>query len=249
MTTLIVRDLHKSFGSRQALRGVSFRANSGEILALLGPNGAGKTTTLRCVAGLLVPDSGETVLVDGGQPERPQRGAIAFMPEEPDLYAGLTVAEHVRFIALAYRVRDWRPKAAELLDRFQLTGRADALPHELSNGMRRKVGIVMALLHDARVVILDEPFNGLDPQAVRELRALITDLTGSGVTVVLSTHRLEETERIADRLAVTHRGRIIAEGALGELREDARLDSGAELESVFLALIDGADDLIERADD
>jgi ABC-type multidrug transport system ATPase subunit len=240
MTTLVVQDLRKSFGATPALRGVTFRGHAGQVLALLGPNGAGKTTTLRCIAGLLVPDAGEILLVDDGDPGgRPARGAVAFLPEEPDLYAGLTVAEHIRFIALAYRLRDWEPRAASLLERFRLDDVTDTLPGELSQGQRRKVAITMALLHGAAVVILDEPFNGLDPRAVGELRALIRGLATSGVIVVLSTHRLQETEVLADRIAVTYQGRVVAEGTLAELRDAVRLDRDATLESVFLTLTEG----------
>ncbi|RKS68217.1 ABC-2 type transport system ATP-binding protein [Actinomadura pelletieri DSM 43383] len=242
MTTLIVEDLHKSFGAKRAVRGVSFEGRTGEILALLGPNGAGKTTTLRCVAGLLRPDSGTVSLADEDGTRRAPRGAVAFTPDEPDLYPGLTVAEHLRFIALAHRLRDWNDRAAGLLERFRLTEQVDALPDELSHGMRRKVAIIMALLHGARVLILDEPFNGLDPQAVRELRDLMTDLARDGAAVVLSTHRLEETERLADRIAVAHQGRVVAQGTLAELWQAAELEPGTELETVFLTLTDGLRD-------
>ena len=118
----------------------------------------------------------------------------------------------------------------------------DTLPSDLSQGQRRKVAITMALLHGAHVVILDEPFNGLDPKAVRELRSVIRDLAASGVLVVLSTHRLEETEVLADRIAVTHQGRIVAEGTLGELRDAVRLAGDATLESVFLTLTEAPDE-------
>jgi ABC-2 type transport system ATP-binding protein len=235
---LEVRGLQRSFGSRQVLRGVSFDARDGEVLALLGANGAGKTTTLRCVAGLLIPDGGEVLLVDEADrgERRPARGAVAFVPDEPDLYPGLTVAEHVRFIALAYRVPRWQPRAAELLSRFSLAEHAELLPIELSHGMRRKVGIVMGLLHGARAVILDEPFNGLDPPAIHELRQVIADLATGGVAVLLSTHLLTEAERIAKRIAVLHAGRILAEGTLAQLRTTAGLAAGADLESVYLRL-------------
>jgi ABC-2 type transport system ATP-binding protein len=241
MTTLVVQDLRKAFDGTNALNGVSFHAGSGEILALLGPNGAGKTTTLRCLAGLLLPDSGTVTLHDDRTVYRDLRGAVTFVPETPDLYGGLSVAEHLRFVALLYRLRSWEARAQELLDRFQLDDRKDALPGELSQGMRRKVVLIMALLHGAKVVLMDEPFNGLDPKAVRELREMVVDLAASGVAVVLSTHRLAETERLAHRVAVTYRGTIRAEGALPELRRAAGVGPDADLETAFLALTDGSD--------
>ena len=236
MAKLLVRDLRKRFGPVTALRGVNFDTSTGEVLALLGPNGAGKTTILRCVAGVLLPDSGDRVLVDGDDQWHDLRGLVAYMPETPDLYGSLTVAEHIRFVALAYRVPDWRARADALLDRFQLSDKVDALPSQLSQGMGRKVALVMALLHGARVVLMDEPFNGLDPRAVRQLRETIAELARSGVAVVLSTHRLEETQLLADRLAVTYGGRIVASGTLDELRATAGTGADADLESVFIAL-------------
>jgi ABC-type multidrug transport system ATPase subunit len=242
MATLLVKNLHKSFGRTEALRGVTFEGHSGEVLALIGPNGAGKTTILRCVAGLLLPDDGESQILSGAANPGDPRDAIAFMPETPDLYASLTVAEHIRFIALAYRVPDWQSRAASLLGRFELTGQSDALPSELSQGMRRKLALTMALLHGAQVVLLDEPFNGLDPRAARELRELIRDLAADGVAVILSTHRLEETERLADRFAVTFKGQIIARGSLADLQQAAHLGQTADLETVFLALTEASGD-------
>jgi len=236
---LRVEGLHKAFDGTRALDGLSLTADHGEVVALFGPNGAGKTTALRCVAGVLAPDAG-SITVDGAPAGSVAAAdALSFLPEQPDLYASLTVAEHLRFVALAHRLDAWEPRASDLLDRFDLADQRDTLPGALSQGMRRKTALIMALLHGAKVLLLDEPFNGLDPRGAAELRTLIADLAAGGAAVVVSTHGLAVAERIADRAIVMAEGRAIADGSSDQLRRLAGMPQGADLEAVFLALTGG----------
>jgi ABC-type multidrug transport system ATPase subunit len=226
----------KRFGQTTALAEVSFSCPPGAVTALIGPNGAGKSTLFLAAVGLLVPDAGAIRV--GGHPagSPPAQRAVALMPEQPDLYAAVSVWEHVAFVARLYRLRDWRPRAQQLLERFGLSDRLDAVPHELSQGLRRRLALVMALLHGADVLLLDEPFNGLDPRNAAELRSLVRELAEAGVCVLVATHILSDVERLADRAIVLDRGRKVAEGTLDEVRLQAGLGPGADLEAAFLAL-------------
>ncbi|MEA2181584.1 MAG: type transport system ATP-binding protein [Solirubrobacteraceae bacterium] len=230
--------LVKRFGTTTALAGVSFTCSAGSITALIGPNGAGKSTLFLAASGLLVPDAG-TVRVRGHPAgSAAAQRAVSLMPEQPDLYPGVSVWEHVAFIALLYRLSDWRARAEQLLARFGLSDRRDALPHELSQGLRRRLALVMSLLHGADVLLLDEPFNGLDPRSARELRSLIRELAGAGACVLVATHILSDVQRLSDRAIVLDRGRKTAEGTLDELRRQAGVDCDADLEAAYLALTD-----------
>ncbi len=233
---LRVSDLRRAFDDRQALDGLTLHVDSGEVVALLGPNGAGKTTAMRCIAGVLVADSGDIDVLGAPVGSVTAQTGISYLPEHPDLYPGLTVDEHLRFVALAHDLHDWEPRADELIARFALDDLRGELPGAMSQGMRRKAALSMALLHGARVLLLDEPFNGLDPQAAAELRAVVTDLAAQGVAVLISTHGLATADRIADRSVVMVRGRVLAEGSTRALRARAATGDDADLETVFLRL-------------
>jgi ABC-type multidrug transport system ATPase subunit len=232
--------IHKRFGDKTALAGVSFSCASGSVTALLGPNGAGKSTLFLAAAGLVLPDSG-TVRVFGQPVGSPAaRRATSLMPEQPDLYPGVSVWEHVVFVALLYRLTNWRSRAEALLERFGLDDRRDELPHQLSQGLRRRLALVMSLLHGADVLLLDEPFNGLDPRSAHELRLLVGDLARAGASVLVATHILSDVERLADRVVVLDRGTKRADGTHDELRRQAQLAPDADLEAAYLALTDAA---------
>ena len=233
---LRVTGLRRAFGDEQALDGLSLQVASGEVVALLGPNGAGKTTAMRCIAGVLVADEGHIEVLGAPVGSVAAQAGISYLPEHPDLYPGLTVDEHLRVVALAHDLRDWEPRADELLARFALDASRGALPGAMSQGMRRKTALSMALLHGAQVLLLDEPFNGLDPQAAAELRAVIADLAARGVAVLVSTHGLATADRIADRSVVMVRGRVLADGSTDVLRARAETGDDADLETVFLRL-------------
>jgi ABC-2 type transport system ATP-binding protein len=219
-------NLTRAFGSRIAVNDVSFEVARSEIVALLGPNGAGKTTTLRMLGGLIAPTSG-SVAIDG-VPLTPATGAalrarIGFLTEAPGLWDRLTVRENLSVYARLYGVS--RPERAidRVLDIFELANRGSTRAAELSKGMRQKVALARALLHEPTVLLLDEPTSGLDPEVTRGVRRLLEDLRKAGCAILVSTHNLDEAERLADRVAVLH-GRLLALDRPAELRR--RLTTG-----------------------
>lgn len=231
---LEVRDLAKRFGAVQALKGISFCLYPGEIVALLGPNGAGKTTTIRCIMGLNRPTAG-TILVEGRPHTDPAvRMKVGLVPEIPTVYGLLTVWEHLRFVALAYRLREWESRAQRLLQELDLWDKRNSLGNALSKGMKQKVLLSMVLLHEPDVVLMDEPLTGLDPQAQREFKQYVLDLRAGGHAILMSTHMLDTVERLCDRALVLKQGTLLAEGSLDSLRARFHLPSSTPLEDIFL---------------
>jgi ABC-2 type transport system ATP-binding protein len=202
---LIVEHLSKSFGVRRAFEDVSFEVGRGEIFGFLGPNGAGKTTTVRTLATLLRPTSGTAIVA--GLPLTEQHGVeirrrIAVMPESPGLYLRLTVRENLECFADLYEVPNPAQRVERALEAVSMADRAHDACADLSKGLRQRVGLARALLSDPQVLFLDEPTAGLDPVAAREVHELIAGLRERGVTIFLTTHRLEEAERLCDRVAI-----------------------------------------------
>jgi len=202
---LIVEGLTKRFGERTAFEDVSFTVASGEVFGFLGPNGAGKTTTVRTLGTLIAPTSGSAIVA--GIPLTPDNGTeirqrISIMPENPGLYLRLTVVENLQFFAGLYGQRNPGARIDQALEAVNLTTRGRDLCGSLSKGLRQRVGLARALLNDPAVMFLDEPTSGLDPVAAREVHDLINSLRKRGVTVFLTTHRLEEAERLCDRVAI-----------------------------------------------
>ncbi|HZT75111.1 MAG TPA: heme ABC exporter ATP-binding protein CcmA [Vicinamibacterales bacterium] len=200
--------LTRVFGGRTAVDAVTLNVRAGEILALLGPNGAGKTTTMRMLAGLIAPTSG-TVALDG-VPLTPATGGtlrarIGFLTESPGLWDRLTVRENLRVYARVYGVAEPDARIEGALRRLELDDHANARAAELSKGMRQKVAIARALLHDPKILLLDEPTSGLDPAIARSVRHLLEERRAAGCAVLVSTHNLDEAERLADRVAVLQR--------------------------------------------
>jgi ABC-2 type transport system ATP-binding protein len=239
-----VHDYHKSYGSTIAVAGITFRVAAGEILGLVGPNGAGKTTTLRALAGILAPTRGR-LLIDGHDlalDPVAAKSALAYVPDEPHLFESLTVWEHLRFVALAYRVGDWTARADRLLEQFELEGKRDALASELSRGMRQKVAICCGYLHDPKAILLDEPLTGLDPRGIRTMQDSIRRRAESGTALIVSSHLLSLVEDLCTHLLVLHHGRILLQGSLGELRNRIDASGRAEtLEDLFFRLIEAPD--------
>jgi ABC-2 type transport system ATP-binding protein len=213
--------LTRRFGTRVALDDLSIELKSGEIFALLGPNGAGKTTTLRLLAGLIAPTSG-SVQVNGeamtAASASKLRARIGFLTEAPGLWDSLTVRENLEIYARLYELAAPRRAVDEALALFDIHDRARDRPSELSKGLRQRVALARSLLHKPRIVLLDEPTAGLDPESAREVRELVLGLRGEGRTVLLCTHNLDEVDRVADRVAVL-RTRLIAAGTPQALRE------------------------------
>jgi ABC-2 type transport system ATP-binding protein len=200
-----VSHLTKVFGGRTAVSDVSFSVAGGEVFGFLGPNGAGKTTTVRTLGTLLAPTSGSATVA--GIELRPENGPairarISIMPESPGLYLRLTVAENLECFARLYRLSDPHERIERALRAVNLTDRANDLCRSLSKGLRQRAALARALLNDPAVLFLDEPTSGLDPVATREVHELIAALKDRGVTIFLTTHRLEEAERLCDRVAI-----------------------------------------------
>jgi ABC-2 type transport system ATP-binding protein len=217
---LSASQLTRRFGDRVAVEGASFELQRGEIFALLGPNGAGKTTTLRMLAGLIPPTSG-TVIVNG-EPMTPAtaprlRSHIGFLTEAPGLWDRLTVMQNLSVYAKLQGVPDPQGRVLEMLDTFDLRPRATDFAAQLSKGLKQRVALARTLLHRPDVVLLDEPTSGLDPESARDVRELILRLRGEGRAILLSTHNLDEVERVADRVAVL-RSRLVAVDTPAALR-------------------------------
>jgi ABC-2 type transport system ATP-binding protein len=234
---LRIESLTHRYGDLIAVDGLSLEVLPGEIVGFLGPNGAGKTTTLRVCAGLLAPHAGRVSIagVVLGDAPLAARARFGLVPDEPFLYERLTPGEFLEFVAALYDVPPALAahRAGELLERFELSGAAGELLETCSRGMRQKVSIAAALLHDPPLALLDEPLTGLDPHAVRALKDLLRERAARGLGVLVSTHLLEVAERLCDRVVIIHRGKKRAEGTPAELLA-GRAD--ATLEDVFLAL-------------
>jgi ABC-2 type transport system ATP-binding protein len=233
-----VSGLVKRYDEIAAVAGLTFSVAPGEVVGLVGPNGAGKTTTLRCLVGIIRPTSGQIRIAGHDLQEAPlaAKSALAFVPDEPHLFPHLSVIEHLRFIGRIYGVRDVEAGAAALLDELELEQRADALPDELSRGMKQKLAIACGLLHEPRALLLDEPLTGLDPGAIRRMKQTIVDRAAAGAAVILSSHLLSLVEELCSRILVIHQGELIAMGTIAEIVGSRPELAGAGLEDVFLAL-------------
>jgi len=238
--------LTRVFSGRTAVDAITFDVRAGEILALLGPNGAGKTTTMRMLAGLIAPTRG-SVALDGVELTRATggklRARVGFLTESPGLWDRLTVRENLRTFARLFDLADADERISRALDRFELSEHADARAAELSKGMRQKVALVRALLHEPRMLLLDEPTSGLDPAIARSVRQLLEERRAAGCAILVSTHNLDEAERLADRVAVLRR-QLLAIDTPSALRQ--RLTTGRLLvrvegdPSAFLSTVGAA---------
>lgn len=239
---LNVKNLTKYYKSTLALDDVSLTVGDGEIVGLLGPNGAGKTTTLRCITGIVQSTSGE-VEVDGfnlSKQEQDVKRRLAFVPEVPNPYEMLTVTEHIRFVAMAYNtVQTFESRCDELLRRFDLYEKRNELVLSLSKGMKQKLAVVCAFVHNASTILFDEPLIGIDPRGAHELKEMMLESKSNGNSVLISTHMLDTAEKLCDRIIILKRGRVLAEGNLQELHDRAKIGEDASLEEVFLSLTEG----------
>ncbi|MFN3200473.1 MAG: ABC transporter ATP-binding protein [Bradymonadia bacterium] len=234
---LEVDNLLKRYGDHAAVSGLTVRVEPGTILGLVGPNGAGKTTALRMICGVIPADGGQIKVAGHAMSRRGRlaRQHLGFVPAEPALLDDLTVEEHLRFIGRLYGVEDVPSHAHALLTDMQLVDHRRALPEALSRGMQQKLMLACALLHRPAVLVLDEPFTGLDPEAIRRLRERIRRAADEGASVVISSHLLGLVEQLADRLLLLSRGRKIAEGTLAELTA-RKAEGQRDLESLFFEL-------------
>jgi ABC-2 type transport system ATP-binding protein len=236
---LDIRGLVKRF-DRPAVDALDLRVKTGEFYALVGPNGAGKTTTLRMVAGLLQPDEGSISVasIDALRDPVSAKSVMAWVSDEPMIYDRLTPFEYLEFVAGLWRIehRFAESRARDLLEWLGLAPHAHQRCEGFSKGMRQKVALAGALVHDPKVIILDEPLTGLDAGSARQVKSVLRERVSAGGTVIMTTHILEVAERIADRTGIISRGKLIAEGTLKELQ--ARVGTSEfTLEDTFLALV------------
>jgi len=235
--------LVKRFGALTAVAGLNLRIARGEFYAFLGPNGAGKTTSLRLISGLLRPDAGEIRLAGVSLAAMPAaaKRPLAYVPDDPMLYGRLRPLEHLEFVAALWNLpaATAAPRADALLRDLGLWEKRGDYIEAFSRGMKQKLALAAALIHAPRLMLLDEPLTGLDAASARHVKDLLQDFVRGGGTVVLTTHILEVAERMAARIGIIHRGRLLAEGTLDDLR--AHSGRNGTLEDVFLHLTaDGA---------
>lgn len=240
---LQVDRLTKRFGDTTAVCGISFSVVPGEIFGFLGPNGAGKTTTIKMLTGLLRPTSGRAVIAGFDIAVHPveAKRVFGYVADEPQLYGKLTAIEFLNFIGDVYGLPEERKRRRifELLDLFELSAEASNLLESLSHGMKQKVALSAALLHEPKIYLLDEPTVGLDPKSARLLKDILRAITRAGGAVFMSTHIMEIAEALCDRVAIIDRGRIAAMGTVDDLRALRGLKT---LEDVFLHLTGGIED-------
>jgi ABC-2 type transport system ATP-binding protein len=244
MHAVTLTGVSKSFGSVRAVKGLSLTVQEGEVRGLLGPNGSGKSTTMKMIMGIIKPDSGSITVRGIDVVERPVEAKmmVGYVPEAPQLYEYLTVAEYLDFVATAYGVgaSERRQRATELLAALQMEEHVNEMMSGFSQGMKQKVAITAALLHRPKVLVLDEPLNGLDPRSARIVKELLHRLAKEGASVLFSTHVLEIAEAICHRITIMHEGAVLAEGTMQELRAKAGMP-GSSLEDAFLKLTGSGD--------
>lgn len=228
---LQVRNLFKMYEKTLAVRNASFGVEGGEVAVLLGPNGAGKSTTIKCIAGLLKFE-GE-IRIDGHPNKSLEaKRRFGYVPETPVLYDALTVWEHLEFIARAYRLDiGWRERAEALLTRFDLDDKKTKVGKELSKGMQQKVSLCCALIIKPAIIMFDEPMIGLDPKAIKELKAIFVELREAGCALLISTHMIDSISEVWDRVLIMNKGEII----LSRTREELERN-GEDLETVFFQM-------------
>lgn len=230
---LNVSHLTKKYHRFVANDNLSFMVSDGETAVIAGPNGAGKSTAIKCIAGLLRFE-GEIELCGFNNKSIEAKKVLGYVPEIPAPFDLLTVWEHMEFIARAYSLENWESRAEELMRRLELTDKRDKLGKELSKGMQQKISICCALLIEPKVVLFDEPLVGLDPHAIKELKAMLAEMKKKGTTIIISTHMLESVEDIWDKVFIMMNGRIEAERTRKFVEE-----SGENLEELFFNITEG----------
>jgi ABC-2 type transport system ATP-binding protein len=239
------RNLVKRYGDKVAVNNVSFDVRGGEVFGFLGPNGAGKTTTIKMIVGLLQPTSG-TVKVSGYDVQiQPllAKASSGYVPDTPNLYAKLTGRELLRFVGDLYDLdrQQVAQRTDELLRVLDLTAAANDTVDSYSHGMQQKASLAAALMHDPKVLVLDEPTVGLDPKSARLIKDILRQMAERGAAVFLSTHILEIAERMCDRIGIINKGELVAVGTMNELRSLGKAGE-VSLEDIFLGLTGGAEE-------
>ena len=239
---LEVKNVTKRYGKVTACDNVSFKLDDGSVTVLLGPNGAGKSTIMKAIMGFLKYDGEITI---AGYPNKSvqARRILGYIPELPALYPNLTVAEHMEFLARAYRLKDFKQRTDELFERFELSDKRKKFGDELSKGMQQKLNICLGFLTDPQLMLLDEPMIGLDPHAIKELKKTIEDMREQKKTLLVSTHIIDSVDMLWDRTLIMQNGQIKANITRAELDEDGRT-----LEQLFFDVTEGVkeDDMTQQ---
>lgn len=230
---LTVTNLTKRYGKNTACSNISFHLDQGSVTVLLGPNGAGKSTLIKCITGFLRYEGDIRVAGIPNKSTEAKR-VFGYVPEIPSLYPNLTVAEHLEFLARAYRLTDWRDYATQLLDRFELTDKKKKFGDELSKGMQQKLNLCLGLLPRPRFLMMDEPMIGLDPHAIKELKEIIREMREEGRTVLVSTHMIDSVDMLWDRTLIMQKGVLRANVTKDELDRN-----GETLEQLFFDITEG----------
>jgi len=232
--SILVNGLSKTYGQQKAVDGISFKAVPGKILGFLGPNGAGKSTTMRMLTGYLQPTSGQANL--GGYDTQTQslemKRILGYLPENTPLYTDMYVQEFLKFIADTYQLSQTSLKVKEVIERVGLGAEQHKKISMLSKGYKQRVGLAQAIIHDPKILILDEPTTGLDPNQLTDIRELIKNL-GKDKTVVLSTHIMQEVEALCEQVVIINKGKIVADSTLKELKDQHKTNT---LEDIFRLL-------------
>ncbi|MBF0450329.1 MAG: ABC transporter ATP-binding protein [Candidatus Magnetomorum sp.] len=231
--------LSKNYGHQTAINNIHLSVSPGEIFGFIGPNGAGKTTSIQIMAGLLAPTSGDVFLSGVSMNANPVRAKrlIGYIPDRPYIYEKLTGLEYLRFIADFYQItlKDFTKKSEHLLQLFGLIHRQNELIEAYSHGMKQRLIMASALLHDPPIIIVDEPMVGLDPVAIKLVREVFKQRSQQGTTIFLSTHTLSLAEQICDRVGIIHKGQLIATGSMDDLKASSKSDT-KDLEDIFFQL-------------
>jgi len=243
---LVIEDLVKDYGKKRVVDHVSLCIPRGEFFGFIGPNGAGKTTTIKMIAGLLKPTSGR-IIVAGHPVDRDPLAAkavIGLLPEEPNLYERLKGREFLEFAGGMYGIEpeEVARRSVELLHLMELTDDAETLIVDYSSGMRKKLSLAAALIHNPDVLVLDEPFTGIDPVSSRAIRNVLGRLRERGATIFFSSHVLEVVQRLCTRLAILHQGRVVAQGSVADIIAAAHAGGDAALEDAFIKLVGASDE-------
>ena len=238
---LKIEDLRKNFADVRAVDGLNLELKSGEFYAFLGSNGAGKTTTMRMIAGLLAPDLGKISVFghDILAQTLEAKSIMAWLPDEPLLYDKLSPIEYLEYVSGLWGVEISvaEKRAEELLRRFELWDVKDKRCEGFSRGMKQKTAIAGALIHEPKLLLMDEPFSGLDAAIARDLKDLLVEKTDAGATIILTTHIMEVAQKLANKIGIIHRGHLLSEGTIEELQARHEMPN-ATLEDIFLSLID-----------
>lgn len=236
------KNLTKKYGDLVAVNDLDLRVEAGELFVFLGPNGAGKTTTIKILTGLLQPTSGIASVagIDVVKSPIEVKKIMGYLPEDPFLYDKLTGREFLQFVADMYGVERKQDKIEKFMELFELSSAADELIEGYSLGMKKKIAIGAALIHDPKVLFLDEPTGGLDPRSARIMKDILQNMRSRGTTVFMTTHILEVAEKMCDRVGIINNGKLIKVGTIDELRSGTQETMTGSLEDIFLELTGGA---------